>query len=54
MLNKGIMFLRWKNDSQVHRGIKGVIKDKDTKAGIADAIVKVDNIDHHIRSGEGN
>ncbi|KAK2829059.1 hypothetical protein Q7C36_017049 [Tachysurus vachellii] len=50
MLNKGIKFLRWKNDSQVHRGIKGVIKDKDTKAGIADAIVKVDNIDHHIRS----
>ncbi|MCI4385439.1 hypothetical protein PGIGA_G00050530 [Pangasianodon gigas] len=35
---------------QVHRGIKGVIKDKDTKAGIADAIVKVDDIDHHIRS----
>ncbi|KAG7335317.1 hypothetical protein KOW79_001913 [Hemibagrus wyckioides] len=35
---------------QVHRGIKGVIKDKDTKAGIAEAIVKVDDIDHHIRS----
>ncbi|KAB5554246.1 hypothetical protein PHYPO_G00048150 [Pangasianodon hypophthalmus] len=35
---------------QVHRGIKGVIKDKETKAGIADAIVKVDDIDHHIRS----
>ncbi|MCJ8739660.1 hypothetical protein PDJAM_G00049760 [Pangasius djambal] len=35
---------------QVHRGIKGAIKDKDTKAGIADAIIKVDDIDHHIRS----
>lgn len=36
---------------QVHRGIKGVVRDKDTEAGIADAIIKVDDIDHHIRSG---
>ncbi len=35
----------------MHRGIKGVVKDKDTEAGIADAIIKVDDIDHHIRSG---
>ncbi|XP_018601927.2 probable carboxypeptidase X1 [Scleropages formosus] len=35
---------------QVHRGIKGVVRDKDTEAGIADAIIKVDGIDHHIRS----
>ncbi|KAL0974182.1 hypothetical protein UPYG_G00216720 [Umbra pygmaea] len=35
---------------QVHRGIKGVIRDKDTDAGIADAVIKVDDIDHHIRS----
>ncbi|XP_067103206.1 probable carboxypeptidase X1 [Osmerus mordax] len=35
---------------QVHRGLKGVIRDKETEAGIADAIVKVDDIDHHIRS----
>ncbi|TRY91086.1 hypothetical protein DNTS_020389 [Danionella cerebrum] len=35
---------------QVHRGIKGVIRDKDSKAGIADAVIKVDDIDHHIRS----
>lgn len=35
---------------QVHRGIKGVVRDKDTGAGIADAIIKVDDIDHHIRS----
>ncbi|XP_056239107.1 probable carboxypeptidase X1 isoform X2 [Seriola aureovittata] len=35
---------------QVHRGIKGVVRDKDTEAGIADAIIKVDVIDHHIRS----
>ncbi|XP_053507555.1 probable carboxypeptidase X1 isoform X6 [Ictalurus furcatus] len=54
--------LEWENNresllaymEQVHRGIKGIIKDKDTKAGISDAIVKVDDIDHHIRSGEGN
>ncbi|XP_053507561.1 probable carboxypeptidase X1 isoform X7 [Ictalurus furcatus] len=50
--------LEWENNresllaymEQVHRGIKGIIKDKDTKAGISDAIVKVDDIDHHIRS----
>nr|XP_057910595.1 probable carboxypeptidase X1 [Doryrhamphus excisus] len=35
---------------QVHRGIKGVVCDKDTNAGIADAVIKVDDIDHHIRS----
>uniref|UniRef100_A0A667YS70 Carboxypeptidase X, M14 family member 1 n=1 Tax=Myripristis murdjan TaxID=586833 RepID=A0A667YS70_9TELE len=35
---------------QVHRGIKGVVRDKDTEAGIADAVIKVDDIDHHIRS----
>ncbi|XP_054647833.1 probable carboxypeptidase X1 isoform X2 [Dunckerocampus dactyliophorus] len=35
---------------QVHRGIKGIVRDKDTDAGIADAIIKVDDIDHHIRS----
>lgn len=36
---------------QVHRGIKGVVRDKDTEAGVADAVIKVDDIDHHIRSG---
>ncbi|XP_075904167.1 putative carboxypeptidase X1 [Nelusetta ayraudi] len=35
---------------QVHRGIKGVVRDKDTEAGIVDAVIKVDDIDHHIRS----
>ncbi|XP_063732945.1 probable carboxypeptidase X1 isoform X2 [Eleginops maclovinus] len=35
---------------QVHRGIKGVVRDRETEAGIADAIIKVDDIDHHIRS----
>ncbi|XP_037531562.1 probable carboxypeptidase X1 [Nematolebias whitei] len=35
---------------QVHRGIKGVVRDKDTGSGIADAIIKVEDIDHHIRS----
>ncbi|MCJ8730677.1 hypothetical protein PDJAM_G00187260 [Pangasius djambal] len=35
---------------QVHRGIKGVIRDKDTKRGIANAIVKIEDLDHDIRS----
>ncbi|KAJ8015561.1 hypothetical protein DPEC_G00027400 [Dallia pectoralis] len=35
---------------QVHRGIKGVVRDRDTGAGIADAVVQVDGIDHHVRS----
>ncbi|KAG9338172.1 hypothetical protein JZ751_027041 [Albula glossodonta] len=26
---------------QVHRGIKGIVRDKDTKAGIADAVIQV-------------
>uniref|UniRef100_A0A3Q0T1B8 Carboxypeptidase X, M14 family member 1 n=1 Tax=Amphilophus citrinellus TaxID=61819 RepID=A0A3Q0T1B8_AMPCI len=50
--------IEWENNreslltymEQVHRGIKGVVRDKDTGAGIADAIIKVDDIDHHIRS----
>lgn len=36
---------------QVHRGIKGVVRDKDTEGGIAGAVIKVDDIDHHVRSG---
>uniref|UniRef100_A0A8B9JAD2 Probable carboxypeptidase X1 n=1 Tax=Astyanax mexicanus TaxID=7994 RepID=A0A8B9JAD2_ASTMX len=35
---------------QVHRGIKGVIRDKDTKEGIANAVVKIVGLDHDIRS----
>ncbi|XP_042349029.1 probable carboxypeptidase X1 [Plectropomus leopardus] len=50
--------IEWENNresllvymEQVHRGIKGVVRDKDTEAGIADAVIKVDDIDHHIRS----
>uniref|UniRef100_A0A672KNL8 Peptidase M14 domain-containing protein n=1 Tax=Sinocyclocheilus grahami TaxID=75366 RepID=A0A672KNL8_SINGR len=50
--------IEWENNKesllvymeQVHRGIKGVVKARDTEAGIADAIIKVDDIDHHIRS----
>ncbi|MGH0147163.1 UNVERIFIED_CONTAM: hypothetical protein FKN15_018072 [Acipenser sinensis] len=34
----------------VHRGIKGVVRDKDTNAGIADAIIAVDEINHDIRT----
>lgn len=39
--------------SQVHRGIKGVVRDKVSKKGIPDAIIKVEDHDHDIRSGEG-
>lgn len=39
---------------QVHRGIKGVVRDKDTDDGIAGAVIKVEDIDHHIRSGTVN
>uniref|UniRef100_H3AV67 Carboxypeptidase X, M14 family member 1 n=2 Tax=Latimeria chalumnae TaxID=7897 RepID=H3AV67_LATCH len=35
---------------QVHRGIKGVVRDKDTNQGIADAIISVDYINHDIRT----
>ncbi|MBN3299224.1 CPXM1 carboxypeptidase, partial [Amia calva] len=50
--------IEWENNKeslliymeQVHRGIKGVVRDKDTEAGIADAIVVVDDIDHDIRT----
>ncbi|CAG5866827.1 unnamed protein product [Menidia menidia] len=35
---------------QVHRGIKGVIRDKLTKQGVADAVIKVEDHDHDIRS----
>lgn len=37
---------------QVHRGIKGVVRDKLTKKGIPDAIIKVEDHDHDIRSGQ--
>ncbi|XP_059577189.1 probable carboxypeptidase X1 isoform X2 [Alligator mississippiensis] len=35
---------------QVHRGIKGVVRDKDTEDGIADAIISVDGVNHDIRT----
>lgn len=38
--------------AQVHRGIKGVVRDKITKKGIPDAIIKVEDHDHDIRSGQ--
>lgn len=37
---------------QVHRGIKGVVRDKLTKQGLADAVIKVEDHEHDIRSGE--
>uniref|UniRef100_A0A672GCM3 Carboxypeptidase X (M14 family), member 1b n=1 Tax=Salarias fasciatus TaxID=181472 RepID=A0A672GCM3_SALFA len=50
--------IEWENNreslliymEQVHRGIKGVVRDKDTGAGIMDAIIKIEDLDHHIRS----
>ncbi|XP_076842741.1 putative carboxypeptidase X1 [Brachyhypopomus gauderio] len=53
--------IEWENNrdslltymEQVHRGIKGVIRDKVTGDGISDAIIKVEDIDHHIRSASG-
>uniref|UniRef100_G3NN26 Carboxypeptidase X (M14 family), member 1a n=2 Tax=Gasterosteus aculeatus aculeatus TaxID=481459 RepID=G3NN26_GASAC len=35
---------------QVHRGLKGVVRDKATKRGIPDAIIKVEDHEHDIRS----
>lgn len=28
-----------------------MVRDKDTEGGIAGAVIKVDDIDHHVRSG---
>ncbi|KAM6429716.1 putative carboxypeptidase X1 [Rhynochetos jubatus] len=35
---------------QVHRGIKGVVRDMDTEQGIANAIISVDGINHDVRT----
>ncbi|XP_057706261.1 probable carboxypeptidase X1 [Corythoichthys intestinalis] len=53
--------IEWENNKesllvymeQVHRGIKGVVRDKDTEAGIPNAVIQVEEIDHHIRSASG-
>ncbi|XP_031733273.1 probable carboxypeptidase X1 [Anarrhichthys ocellatus] len=50
--------IEWENNKeslliymeQVHRGIKGVVRDKLTRQGIADAVIKVEDHDHDIRS----
>ncbi|XP_078530689.1 putative carboxypeptidase X1 isoform X2 [Lissotriton helveticus] len=50
--------MEWENNrealliymEQVHRGIKGVVRDKDTDKGVADAIISVDGINHDIRT----
>ncbi|KAM6268081.1 putative carboxypeptidase X1 [Spheniscus humboldti] len=35
---------------QVHRGIKGVVRDRETEQGIANAIISVDGINHDVRT----
>ncbi|XP_077638674.1 putative carboxypeptidase X1 [Lonchura striata] len=35
---------------QVHRGIKGVVRDGDTEQGIPNAIISVDGINHDVRT----
>ncbi|XP_073474245.1 probable carboxypeptidase X1 isoform X1 [Aquarana catesbeiana] len=35
---------------QVHRGIKGVVRDKDTGKGVPEAVIEVDGLNHHIRT----
>ncbi|KAJ6658590.1 hypothetical protein lerEdw1_019978 [Lerista edwardsae] len=35
---------------QTRRGIKGIVRDKDTEQGIADGIISVDGINHDIRT----
>ncbi|XP_076002839.1 putative carboxypeptidase X1 [Genypterus blacodes] len=50
--------IEWENNresllvymEQVHRGIKGVVRDKLTRKGIVDAIIKVEDHNHDIRS----
>ncbi|XP_035465542.1 probable carboxypeptidase X1 isoform X2 [Scophthalmus maximus] len=50
--------IEWENNKesllvymeQVHRGIKGVVRDKETKQGITDALIKVEDHEHDIRS----
>ncbi|KAM6961102.1 putative carboxypeptidase X1 [Aplochiton taeniatus] len=50
--------IEWENNKesllvymeQIHRGIKGVVRDKFTKKGIPDAIIKVEDLNHDIRS----
>ncbi|KAL2099253.1 hypothetical protein ACEWY4_005733 [Coilia grayii] len=38
---------------QVHRGIKGLVRDRETKTGISDAVIKVRDLDHDVRSAAG-
>lgn len=50
--------IEWENNKeslllymeQVHRGIKGVVRDKDTNQGIPEAVIVVDGVNHDIRT----
>lgn len=34
-------------------GIAGIVRDKDTELGIADAVISVDGINHDVTTGVG-
>ncbi|XP_051942923.1 probable carboxypeptidase X1 [Hippocampus zosterae] len=50
--------IEWENNKeslllfmeQVHRGLKGVVRDKESKKGIEDAVIKVEDHGHDIRT----
>ncbi|XP_044128948.1 probable carboxypeptidase X1 isoform X1 [Bufo gargarizans] len=50
--------IEWENNKeslllyieQVHRGIKGVVRDKDTNQGVPEAVIVVDGLNHDIRT----
>ncbi|XP_040191485.1 probable carboxypeptidase X1 [Rana temporaria] len=56
--HEGELPTEWENNKeslliymeQVHRGVKGVVRDKDTGKGVPEAVIAVDGLNHHIRT----